>query len=801
MRHGGGLRRDSCDGGGGLAFPASADEPVTSEPALATGATQGDSNKATAIASADVSDVTPENAVAKVGEVYYDNLESAFMNAKGKTIDVLKDASLSGTYDFTGLSDAVTINLNGHTVSGSSTLRLGGMVVSSLNGPGTIMANIGVFSAKFSAPLIIKGNVSVSSNASLYVEGSGIFRVEGDIGNFVGASISDGVTVVCTGTNNETDITDKVITNPKTISYGVFPAGSGTVAVSGQKVVVDVEGSAITQGEKQVTLTATPANGYQFVRWEESGSPASTNATYTFIVQNDRTLTAVFEPATYTVTLNANEGTINDGDVTSYTYGTGATLPTNVTKAGYTFMGWYGNAGLSGSPVTTISTTDTGNKEYWAKWLSSATGVTSVKVGETAGTINGTSVSIVLPHGTSMPADSNAFSIIAAAGATVSGPTRVKEDDGSKWTFTVTAADGATTKTYTIQISVADDPAADNKEAVSAAKTIVAKHDWTVPQSEANTQESVEAWVETQLATLLGNSTQRAADSITATVARGTFTEAAAGTAGNPKGTDGSFSFTVTLEKGVGTGDDATSTYAKETATINGTITATPYTPTPPSPSPSPAYQGIRIASGPDKTEYTVGEELGLTGLVVREQWSDGSGRRLAADEYEVSGFDSSEPGERKVTVALKRDKRYSASFTVTVAAKDVVVHRLYNSVSGEHLYTANEAERDHLASIGWRYEGVAFTMSSYGAPVHRLYLPGGMHLFTASEAEYEHLKATGWRDEGIAWWEPTSGSTEVHRLYNTVAGDHLLTASEAEYAQVRQRLGWRDEGVAFNAD
>ena len=80
------------------------------------------------------------------------------------------------------------------------------------------------------------------------------------------------------------------------------------------------------------------------------------------------TLTVQWTAPTYTVTLNAGNGTINSGNVTSYTYGTGATLPTDVTHTGYTFKGWYDNEALAGSPVTAIGDTETGNKEYWAKW-------------------------------------------------------------------------------------------------------------------------------------------------------------------------------------------------------------------------------------------------------------------------------------------------------------------------------------------------------------------------------------------------------------------------------------------------
>ena len=79
-------------------------------------------------------------------------------------------------------------------------------------------------------------------------------------------------------------------------------------------------------------------------------------------------LTVQWTAPTYAVTLNTNGGTINSGNVTGYTYGVGATLPTDVTRTGYTFKGWYDNESLTGNPVTAIGGAETGNKEYWAKW-------------------------------------------------------------------------------------------------------------------------------------------------------------------------------------------------------------------------------------------------------------------------------------------------------------------------------------------------------------------------------------------------------------------------------------------------
>lgn len=90
---------------------------------------------------------------------------------------------------------------------------------------------------------------------------------------------------------------------------------------------------------------------------------------------NVTSLTAKWVPDTYTVNLNKNGGTIVSGkDLTSYTYGEGATLPTkyDIKRVGYAFEGWYTKADFSGSPVTEISNTDMGEKTFYAKWRQKA---------------------------------------------------------------------------------------------------------------------------------------------------------------------------------------------------------------------------------------------------------------------------------------------------------------------------------------------------------------------------------------------------------------------------------------------
>ena len=88
--------------------------------------------------------------------------------------------------------------------------------------------------------------------------------------------------------------------------------------------------------------------------------------------EEDHTVGVSVTNASYAVKLVANGGTINSGNITSYypNYSTGKTLPTNVTRQGYTFGGWYESPDFSGSAVRTI--TGTGDKVYYAKWTGTA---------------------------------------------------------------------------------------------------------------------------------------------------------------------------------------------------------------------------------------------------------------------------------------------------------------------------------------------------------------------------------------------------------------------------------------------
>ena len=143
--------------------------------------------------------------------------------------------------------------------------------------------------------------------------------------------------------------------------------GGGKLGGSSEDIQIIVKNGSTFTAPMSGGMTRPDENTWSFFMW--LGSDGKLYAPGAIVPAEVTKLTVQWTAPTYAVTLNTNGGTIADGkDVTGYTYGVGATLPTDVTRTGYTFKGWYDNEGLTGSPVTAIGGTETGNKEYWAKW-------------------------------------------------------------------------------------------------------------------------------------------------------------------------------------------------------------------------------------------------------------------------------------------------------------------------------------------------------------------------------------------------------------------------------------------------
>lgn len=161
-------------------------------------------------------------------------------------------------------------------------------------------------------------------------------------------------------------LTAKWAINTVSDTIKISPSGGGTVSpnpVTGQENTV-------------ISITATPATGYNFKHWRYNDSSASggysesTTNPLKIIVTGKRDVTAVFELKSYTVTWNANGGTVSPASVSKTHGSTLGTLPTPTRAAtaeySYTFAGWF-TAASGGTQIST-TTTVTGNVTYYAHW-------------------------------------------------------------------------------------------------------------------------------------------------------------------------------------------------------------------------------------------------------------------------------------------------------------------------------------------------------------------------------------------------------------------------------------------------
>jgi len=267
-----------------------------------------------------------------------------------------------------------------------------------------------------------KTTLTINSNAKIYTDVTNVGILNADGGEIAGTMTNDtnrygtGTITGSEGAAGSTEFHGKV-TNTGTIRKGTFTnevinESSGTInggTFTGTITNNDgtISGGDFSQANLSGTLVITfdPDNGDQSitqeVNWSKDGATLTapdpvptkeghsiegwyydnngTETKWNFDTDKARytmTLKAKWELSTYSVTLQTDGGTIASGkEVTGYTYGTGAVLPTanDMTREGYRFDGWYADSSFSSSPITEISATETGNKTFYAKWTKNTT--------------------------------------------------------------------------------------------------------------------------------------------------------------------------------------------------------------------------------------------------------------------------------------------------------------------------------------------------------------------------------------------------------------------------------------------
>lgn len=264
--------------------------------------------------------------------------------------------------------------------------------------------------------------LTISGNAKIYTNVTNVGILNADGGGIAGTMTNDtnrygtGTITGSEGAADSTEFPGKV-TNNGTIRKGTFTSevineSSGTINGGTFTGTVENKDGTISGGDfskatlnGMLVITFEPNNGEPVitreVNWSKDGvaltapDPVPTKEGHsldgwyydnngtetkwnfdTDTVKCTMTLKAKWELSTYSVTLQTDGGTIASGkEVTGYTYGTGAVLPTanDMTREGYRFDGWYADSSFSGSPITEISATETGNKTFYAKWTKNTT--------------------------------------------------------------------------------------------------------------------------------------------------------------------------------------------------------------------------------------------------------------------------------------------------------------------------------------------------------------------------------------------------------------------------------------------
>ena len=205
---------------------------------------------------------------------------------------------------------------------------------------------------------------------------------------------------------------------------------------------------------------------------------------------------------------------------------------------------------------------------------------------------------------------------------------------------------------------------------------------------------------------------------------------------------------------------------------------------------------------------FTVSFDTAGGSKVASQKVRDGAKASRPADPTRSGhSFDGWYKGDAKydfstpVTADLTLTARWRAKAAPVV--RTAAMHRLYNPYTGEHFYTADTAERDHLTGLGWRYEGVGWKAPAKSStPVYRLYnghVRGGDHHYTTSASERDHLVSVGWTYEGVGWYSDDAKGVPLYRQYNPYArtGTHNYTASASENDHLLA-VGWRGEGVGW---
>ena len=312
----------------------------------------------------------------------------AFMNCTGlSSINIPTGVTTIGNYAFSGCSSLKSITF------GSSVAEIGPAALANCS-------NLQIIECKSETPPVVLsffgGNATLTGNSLqdaiiydnvslVFPEGARLYRRVQPWSNFpstymatitvtsanpaMGMTIGNGSYMI--GTSTEIAAIEKsghhfvrwndgVTDNPRSISITGNATYSAVFAVNVYNVTVTTENGTISgTGEythgSRATLTATPNDGYHFVRW----SNGSINSSITVKVTEDLEFDAEFAINVYKISAISENGTVSG--IGEYNHGNNATL-TAMANTGYHFVKWEDDE--DAEATRTISVTE--DKTYTA---------------------------------------------------------------------------------------------------------------------------------------------------------------------------------------------------------------------------------------------------------------------------------------------------------------------------------------------------------------------------------------------------------------------------------------------------
>lgn len=147
------------------------------------------------------------------------------------------------------------------------------------------------------------------------------------------------------------------------LTLGDDITASATPALSLGGTDYYTEGTTVTLGHSEAT------SGYAFnyaAKDANNGGVTVTNDQFAMPAK-DVTVTAAYTPIVYSITYHVDNDAAFSTTHNSYTVQDAAITLDQPSRTGYTFVGWYDNAGFTGNPITAITAGSTGNVELWAK--------------------------------------------------------------------------------------------------------------------------------------------------------------------------------------------------------------------------------------------------------------------------------------------------------------------------------------------------------------------------------------------------------------------------------------------------